>query len=47
MAAPVALIQGASRGLGLQFCKHLLNHKVNQEPNKTKVTCADLLKFCL
>ncbi|CAN9499588.1 unnamed protein product [Ophioblennius macclurei] len=25
MAAPVALIQGASRGLGLQFCRHLLH----------------------
>lgn len=27
MAAPVALIQGASRGLGLEFCRHILRHK--------------------
>ncbi|XP_068431029.1 C-signal [Clinocottus analis] len=27
MAAPVALIQGASRGLGLQFCRHILTHR--------------------
>ncbi|XP_077351959.1 uncharacterized protein LOC144001491 isoform X2 [Festucalex cinctus] len=27
MAAPVALVQGASRGLGLQFCKHILKNK--------------------
>lgn len=27
MAAPVALIQGASRGLGLEFCKHILKNK--------------------
>uniref|UniRef100_A0A8C8DND2 Uncharacterized protein n=1 Tax=Oryzias sinensis TaxID=183150 RepID=A0A8C8DND2_9TELE len=26
MAAPVALIQGASRGLGLAFCKHILKN---------------------
>lgn len=27
MAAPTALIQGASRGLGLEFCKHILESK--------------------
>lgn len=27
MAAPVAFIQGASRGLGLAFCKHILKNK--------------------
>ncbi|XP_041644773.1 C-factor [Cheilinus undulatus] len=27
MAAPIALIQGASRGLGLEFCKHILKTK--------------------
>lgn len=27
MAAPIALIQGASRGLGLEFCKHVLTNK--------------------
>lgn len=27
MATPVALIQGASRGLGLEFCKHILKNK--------------------
>lgn len=27
MAARVALIQGASRGLGLEFCKHILKFK--------------------
>ncbi|XP_011482566.1 uncharacterized protein LOC101175020 isoform X2 [Oryzias latipes] len=26
MAAPIALIQGASRGLGLAFCKHILKN---------------------
>lgn len=27
MASPIALIQGASRGLGLEFCKHILRSK--------------------
>ncbi|KAM9365540.1 C-signal-like [Pholidichthys leucotaenia] len=27
MAAPVALVQGSSRGLGLQFCKHILRNE--------------------
>ncbi|XP_037321159.2 C-signal [Pungitius pungitius] len=27
MAAPIALVQGASRGLGLQFCKHILTNR--------------------
>ncbi|XP_057703379.1 C-factor [Corythoichthys intestinalis] len=27
MAAPVALVQGASRGLGTQFCKYILQNK--------------------
>ncbi|XP_028279326.1 uncharacterized protein LOC114447317 isoform X2 [Parambassis ranga] len=27
MAAPIALIQGASRGLGLEFCRHILKNK--------------------
>ncbi|XP_044229513.1 C-factor [Thunnus albacares] len=27
MAVPIALIQGASRGLGLEFCKHILKSK--------------------
>ncbi|XP_041865460.1 C-factor [Melanotaenia boesemani] len=27
MAAPIALIQGASRGLGFEFCKHILTNK--------------------
>ncbi|XP_029031301.1 C-factor [Betta splendens] len=27
MAAPIALIQGASRGLGLEFCRHVLKNK--------------------
>ncbi|XP_061827532.1 C-signal [Nerophis lumbriciformis] len=36
MAAPVALIQGASRGLGLQFCKHILQ---NKKPSTVIATC--------
>uniref|UniRef100_A0A3Q0S252 Zgc:65997 n=1 Tax=Amphilophus citrinellus TaxID=61819 RepID=A0A3Q0S252_AMPCI len=27
MAAPIALIQGASRGLGFEFCRHILKNK--------------------
>lgn len=27
MAVPIALIQGASRGLGFEFCRHILNNK--------------------
>ncbi|XP_054456563.1 C-factor [Anoplopoma fimbria] len=27
MAAPVVLVQGASRGLGLQFCRHILTRR--------------------
>ncbi|CAB1447178.1 unnamed protein product [Pleuronectes platessa] len=27
MAAPVALIQGSSRGLGLEFCRHILRNR--------------------
>lgn len=38
MAAPVALIQGASRGLGLQFCRHILS----RHPSSLVVaTCRD------
>ena len=29
MAVPIALIQGASRGLGLEFCKHILKSKTS------------------
>ncbi|XP_017284767.1 C-factor [Kryptolebias marmoratus] len=36
MAAPVALIQGASRGLGLEFCKHILKYK---SPAAVLATC--------
>uniref|UniRef100_A0A3B3ZFW6 Uncharacterized protein n=1 Tax=Periophthalmus magnuspinnatus TaxID=409849 RepID=A0A3B3ZFW6_9GOBI len=36
MAAPVALIQGASRGLGLAFCKHILK---NKSPAVVIATC--------
>ncbi|XP_058507816.1 C-signal [Solea solea] len=36
MAAPVALIQGASRGLGLAFCKHILE---NKPPAAVIATC--------
>ncbi|XP_037542873.1 C-factor [Nematolebias whitei] len=36
MAAPVALIQGASRGLGLEFCKQILN---NNRPAVVFATC--------
>uniref|UniRef100_A0A8D3BCV1 Zgc:65997 n=1 Tax=Scophthalmus maximus TaxID=52904 RepID=A0A8D3BCV1_SCOMX len=38
MAAPVALIQGASRGLGLEFCKHILKNKT---PAAVIATCRD------
>lgn len=27
MAVPVALIQGSSRGIGLEFCRHILKNK--------------------
>ncbi|CAL1577919.1 unnamed protein product [Knipowitschia caucasica] len=37
MAASVALIQGASRGLGLAFCKHILN----KSPAVVIATCRD------
>ncbi|XP_061692362.1 C-signal [Syngnathoides biaculeatus] len=36
MAAPVALVQGASRGLGLQFCKYILQ---NKPPASVIATC--------
>ncbi|KAM9848095.1 C-signal [Aulostomus maculatus] len=36
MAVPVALIQGASRGLGLEFCKHILR---NYSPACVIATC--------
>ncbi|XP_051936559.1 C-factor [Hippocampus zosterae] len=36
MAAPVALVQGASRGLGLQFCKYILKNKL---PASVIATC--------
>lgn len=36
MAAPIALIQGASRGLGLEFCKHILR---NKNPAAVIATC--------
>ncbi|KAM6997200.1 C-signal [Tautogolabrus adspersus] len=36
MAAPIALIQGASRGLGLEFCKHILKSK---SPAAVIATC--------
>nr|XP_057914843.1 C-signal [Doryrhamphus excisus] len=36
MAAPIALIQGASRGLGFQFCKHILKSKT---PSTVIATC--------
>ncbi|XP_062257770.1 C-signal [Platichthys flesus] len=29
MAAPVALIQGSSRGLGLEFCRHILRNRAS------------------
>lgn len=34
--AAVALVQGASRGLGLEFCKHVLTHKA---PAAVVATC--------
>ncbi|KAI4813032.1 hypothetical protein KUCAC02_024386 [Chaenocephalus aceratus] len=36
MASRVALIQGASRGLGLEFCKHILK---NKSPAAVIATC--------
>lgn len=36
MAAPIALIQGASRGLGLEFCKYILR---NKNPAAVIATC--------
>ncbi|XP_061601065.1 C-signal [Cololabis saira] len=36
MAAPIALIQGASRGLGLEFCKYILK---NQSLAAVVATC--------
>ena len=38
MAAPVALIQGSSRGLGLEFCRHILRNKA---PAAVIATCRD------
>ncbi|XP_076016475.1 C-signal [Genypterus blacodes] len=38
MLGPVALIQGSSRGLGLQFCKHVLKNKT---PAVVIATCRD------
>ena len=35
-AAVVALVQGASRGLGLEFCKHILR---NKSPAAVIATC--------
>lgn len=36
MAYPIALIQGASRGLGLEFCRHILKNKA---PAAVIATC--------
>lgn len=36
MAYPIALIQGASRGLGLEFCKYILK---NKSPSVIIATC--------
>ncbi|KAM4607581.1 C-signal [Polymixia lowei] len=36
MAASIALVQGASRGLGLEFCKHILH---NKSPAAVIATC--------
>lgn len=36
MAYPTALIQGASRGLGLEFCRHILK---NKSPSAVIATC--------
>lgn len=36
MACPIALIQGASRGLGLEFCRYILK---NKSPAALIATC--------
>lgn len=36
MAYPIALIQGASRGLGFEFCRHILKNKA---PAAVIATC--------
>lgn len=36
MACPIALIQGASRGLGLEFCRYILK---NKSPAAVIATC--------
>lgn len=36
MAYPIALIQGASRGLGLEFCRYILKSKI---PSAVIATC--------
>ncbi|KAK2921651.1 hypothetical protein Q8A73_001136 [Channa argus] len=36
MASPIAIIQGANRGLGLEFCKHILKNKT---PASVIATC--------